>query len=139
MLSFPRQRAASFLKAESRFSDIRRITLLLEPDQAHKKTCSAFTEIPAGCRCQLLWPGSSSRARASLLCCERCIPAQTAPGSQEPQRYPRRGRSSTAKAFPEHQLAKAYTPAHIQICSPSPEGNGSCRSDSGGGSADACS
>lgn len=82
LLSFPRQSAASFLKAKSRFLDIRRITLVLEPDQAQKPS-SAFTKIPDGCRCQLLWPGSFFREKASLLC--KCsIPDKTRPSSKEP-------------------------------------------------------
>lgn len=79
---FPRQSTASFLKAESRFLDIRRITPVLEPDQA-QKTSSAFAKIPDGCRCQLLWPGSFFREKASLLC-ECCIPDKTLLSSKEP-------------------------------------------------------
>lgn len=82
LLSFPRQSAASFLKAESRFLDIRRIIPVLEPDQAQKPS-SAFAKIPDGCRCQLLRPGSFFREKSSLLC-ECCIPDKTLLSSKEP-------------------------------------------------------
>lgn len=65
MFPFPRQSAASFLTAESRFSDIRRIALALEADQAQKAP-SAFAGVPAGCRCHFLWPACCASAASRI-------------------------------------------------------------------------
>lgn len=99
LLSFPFPgKGRPLLKAESRSLDIRKITLVLEPEQA-QKTSSAFTKIPDGCRCQLLWPGSFFGEKASLLR-ECCIPDKTVLSSQEPERNPWTSRRSIkANAF----------------------------------------